>query len=111
MSDYSLLKLVASLAFILGLILTLAWLARRKGWTKHARSQPISLVGSYRIGPRHTIAVVEVSDARLVLGIAPQNVSLLHILQSDGNTHHAPIKSEPLVEKFGATLNKAMETR
>ncbi|WP_158214024.1 MULTISPECIES: flagellar biosynthetic protein FliO [unclassified Pusillimonas] len=71
---------ILALLFILALILGGAWLARRAGLIRGRSQQDIKVVSSYSLGGRGFITIVEVEDTRLVLGVTPQNISLLHTL-------------------------------
>ncbi|HBT31474.1 MAG TPA: flagellar biosynthetic protein FliO [Pusillimonas sp.] len=75
---------IVALLFILALILGGAWVARRTGLLK-TRGKPASIrvVGSQSLGGRSFISIVEVEDARLVIGITPQNITLLHTLEKN----------------------------
>lgn len=71
---------ILALLFILALILGGAWLARRAGLIRGRSQQDIKVVSSYSLGGRGFITIVEVENTRLVLGVTPQNISLLHTL-------------------------------
>lgn len=71
---------ILALLFILALILGGAWLARRAGLIRGRSQQDIKVVSSYSLGGRGFITIVEVESTRLVLGVTPQNISLLHTL-------------------------------
>lgn len=78
MTEAALLRVVGSLALIVLLILLMAWLARRSGWIRPAAARQIRVLGSHRLGTRSHITVVEVEGARLVLGVTPAQITLLH---------------------------------
>jgi flagellar protein FliO/FliZ len=69
-----------SLVLILGGFALVAWLARRYlpglGGTQGA----VKVVGATMVGPRERVVVIEVEDARLVLGVGGGQVRLLHTL-------------------------------
>ena len=71
---------VVALLFILALILGGAWLARKTGLVRGRSQHDIKVVSSYSLGGRGFITVVEVEKTRLVLGVTPQNITLLHQL-------------------------------
>ena len=80
MTDAAVLRLLASLVFIVGLILACGWLMRRAGWLRAGNGQAIKVLSSQNLGSRAYVAMVEVDDARLVLGVTANQVSLLHTL-------------------------------
>lgn len=81
------LKPILALLLILLIILAGAWLARRAGFLR-ARGNPaaIRVVGSQSLGGRSFISIVEVENTRLVVGITPNNIALLHKLESPTQT-------------------------
>lgn len=70
------------LAVIILLILACAWLARRLGFApkRGVAGQSLSVSASCQVGQRERVVIVDVEDARLVLGVTAQNISLLHAL-------------------------------
>lgn len=68
-----------SLALILGGFALVAWLARRYVPGMGAQGA-VRVVGATMVGPRERVVVVEVEDARLVLGVGGGQVRLLHTL-------------------------------
>lgn len=66
-----------SLLLVLGLIVLSAWLLRRFGGPQLRPSARLKVLGSTALGQRERIALVEVDDQRLLLGVAPGRVSLL----------------------------------
>lgn len=95
MDEAALLRLIVSLVFIVALILAGAWLTRRAGWLRSGASQPIKVIGSQSLGARAYVAVVQVDDARLVLGVTSNQISLLHTLPGD-----KPAVQTPAPETF-----------
>lgn len=76
-----LLQVSGALFGIIAFILIAAWLAKRfglAGKTAHARGLKVS--ASTSLGPRERVVIVEVEDARLVLGVTASQISVLHKL-------------------------------
>ena len=66
---------------IIAFILIAAWLAKRFGLAgKTAGARGLKVSASTTLGPRERVVIVEVDDARLVLGVTASNISVLHIL-------------------------------
>ncbi|WP_312264553.1 flagellar biosynthetic protein FliO [Rivihabitans pingtungensis] len=74
----TLLQTVLAMAVVLGVILGLAWLARRVN-PMALTGNPASLrvVSGVMVGQRERVVVVEVQGKWLVLGVAAQSVNLL----------------------------------
>lgn len=69
------------LAFIILLILGAAWLARRFGFApKRANAKTLNISASVTVGQRERVVIVDVEDARLVLGVTSQTITHLHTL-------------------------------
>jgi len=97
MTHVDTLRMIASLLGILALIFALAWLTRRTGWLRARSTQTLRLISTQSLGSRATLALVQVQDTQLVLGVTAAQVSLLHTLpatdaaqaQHDGGTGDA----------------------
>lgn len=77
-----LLKTAGALALVLGLLFCFIYVLRRWGnLVKRPASQSMmEVLSKHSFGPRHHLILVEVSGERKVLvGISPQNISLLSV--------------------------------
>ncbi|HEX2519722.1 MAG TPA: flagellar biosynthetic protein FliO [Castellaniella sp.] len=97
------LQVILALLFIVGLLLAMAWVARRSGWIRqHVNRADLKILGTLRLGARASIALVQVRDAQLVVGVTAQQITLLHTLPADvPGTRVAPAD-------FTESLNKAV---
>ncbi|MCX8956320.1 flagellar biosynthetic protein FliO [Erwinia psidii] len=93
------------LAIIILFIIACAWLARRLGFTpKRGRAgQSLSVSASCQIGQRERVVIVNVEDARLVLGVTGQHISLLHTLPP------APAEENPGAPTAPADFRQAFQ--
>ena len=80
MTEADVLRIIVSLIFVIMLILAGAWFTRRAGWLRSGKAPALRVLGAQSLGGRAYVAMVEVEDARLVLGVTPTHVSLLHSL-------------------------------
>lgn len=100
MTQAQTLQVILTLLFVLGLILTLAWLAKRSNLLRrHAKNIQLQILGTQSLGPRCSIAVVEIEGKRLVLGVTTQQITLLHNLTATEST---------ATENFADTLDKTL---
>ena len=89
-----LLQISGALALIIALILAAAWVAKRAGFAgKNAGARGLKITASTSVGPRERVVIVDVEDARLVLGVTPTNINLLHKLPP------APVDNDVVNEK------------
>lgn len=114
MNEADVLRVIVTLVFILMVILAGAWAVRRSGLGRAGNAQALRIVASQSLGNRAWVAVVEVEDARLVLGVTGQQINLLHTLPpgpppSSGSAGMAdPSSTTP---RFTAALARALKRR
>ena len=96
MEQMDLLRLSLSLVVVVILILVAAWIARRTGFMR-SNSNVIKFIAAHPLGNKSSIVVVEVENQKMVLGVSPQQVNLLHIL--------------PPSEAFETTLHSAVSAQ
>lgn len=76
-----LLQVSGALFGIIAFILIASWLAKRFGLAgKTAGTRGLKVSASTTLGPRERVVIVEVDDARLVLGVTASNINVLHKL-------------------------------
>lgn len=107
MTETALLRLAFSLVLIVLLLLALAWVARRSKWLRGTQQSGLRVLAMQNLGSRGALAIVEAQDARLVLGITAQQITLLHTLPADPSAPDIP--SETSETSFGARLGKALK--
>lgn len=75
-SAASVAQLVLGLLFVIGLILLLAWLAKRTlNLTQNTRQ--IRMIAGLPLGAREKVVLIEVGKEQMLLGVAPGRVNLL----------------------------------
>lgn len=91
-----LLQVSGALIAIIALILAAAWLVKRLGFApKRTGVNGLKISASASLGARERVVVVDVEDARLVLGVTAGQINLLHKLplQHQRKRYHRPIFS------------------
>ncbi len=68
---------------VLAFIALIAWLFKKIGIPTANKSGILKIIASANIGQRERIVLTEVDGIRLVLGVAPGHVSLLHRIQRE----------------------------
>ncbi|EKM0533096.1 flagellar biosynthetic protein FliO [Cronobacter turicensis] len=77
----SLIQVSGALTLIILFILLFAWMAKRFGFSaKTTGIRGLKLHSSLSVGAREKIVIVEVEDARLVLGVTATSITPLHTL-------------------------------
>jgi flagellar protein FliO/FliZ len=75
-----LLRTVLALMLVLAAVLTTAWFARRLRTLSGGESANLSVLGQLPLGSRERAVLISVDGQRLLVGVAPGNVRLLHIV-------------------------------
>ena len=96
---------VLALVMVIGLILALAWLAKRMpGFRGGSASSALRVVGSLALSPRERLVVVAVGDTQLVLGVGAGGTRTLHTLSEPlpvTETAGTPAFAQLLSQHFG----------
>jgi flagellar protein FliO/FliZ len=79
LSPGTMLQFALGLAAVLGLILAAGWVMKRTAIGKSAPGM-IKVLAGAAVGQRERVVLVEVGDVRMVLGVAPGQVTALHAI-------------------------------
>lgn len=106
----SLLQVLFGLGLVLAAIAGTAWLLRRYAPGQVASSGALRVVSGVMIGPKERVVLVDVGDTRLVVGVAPGQVSLLHQMPRPEETMAG--EDNPAPEgSFYARLRQTLQRR
>lgn len=86
MAEADVLRVILSLVAVVVLLLGAAWLTRRAGLLRTGNTRAIQVLGMQNLGGRGYLALVQVEDTRLLLGITATNINLLHTLDESATT-------------------------
>ncbi len=75
-----LLSLGASMIVIVGAIILLGWLYSRSRVLGGGSNDLINVVATRAVGPKERLVVVEVADQQLLVGMTPNGMRTLHVL-------------------------------
>jgi flagellar protein FliO/FliZ len=100
----ALMETAGGLLLILALIIGLGWLVRRYGRLPIAGKGIVTILGGVSLGPRERAVVLQVGDARLLVGVAPGRVQTLHVIE--GSVDQV---TEATGEAFESRLRTEME--
>ena len=91
------LKMLGSLVLVIGLIVVLFFLARKVRWrvAGPGRTARMQLVETLAIAPRRWVALVEIRDQWLILGVGQEDVRLLSQLPR-------PVEGETMERRPGS---------
>lgn len=104
------LQATLALAFIVALLLGLAWLAKKASSSKGFGQGGMKVIGSLGLGPRERVVLLEVGNEWLVIGVVPGQIRTLHRLAKGNAT---PSDSQPLAsdKPFTQWLQSVTERR
>lgn len=113
-SQWQMLWLVFSLLLVIGIIFAMALVAKRFFGAQLSSQGHIRVLAMTALGQKEKLAVVEVGDQQLLLGVTPQQITLLCQLQQPLST--AATDQSPFAKKLTSMLrNKThvedMDTR
>jgi|GEM_PF-4364697 len=115
-------KVILSLVAVLFLIAALAWLAKKLGYSGVGSVQRnMKVLDSIALGTREKAVLIDVAGKKILLGLAPGNVSSLHVFSEDECTaiqeninKKAPYDQKeskddaPLTRQFSTALNQIL---
>lgn len=106
-----LLKLTLGLVFIVLLIFALAWLMKKMQLTQHSQNGLIHIVAAISVGHRDRIALIQVGDEQILVGLTPGRMQKLHTLKSYVNPNVNPKSDKPasqhsFTEKFKQLVDR-----
>ncbi|MDH3712564.1 MAG: flagellar biosynthetic protein FliO [Gammaproteobacteria bacterium] len=84
-----LLRMSGGLLLVVALVFAAAWGVRRFGRLPTAGSGTLQLLGGIAVGQRERVVLIKAGNERLLLGVAPGRVQMLHTLAGDGEMHEA----------------------
>jgi flagellar protein FliO/FliZ len=95
---------VFALVFVVGLILALAWLAKRMPGVAGSSNRALRVVASLSLGPREKVVVVDVGGKQLLLGVGAGGTRTLHTLDAplpEAERPATPPFAQLLAQHFG----------
>ena len=82
LSSGYLLKLTLGLVAIVLLIFVLAWLMKKMQLTQFSQNGLIQIVSAISVGHRDRIALIQVGEEQVLVGLTPGRIHTLHTLKS-----------------------------
>ena len=82
LSSGYLIKLTLGLVAIVLLIFGLAWLMKKMQLTQFSQNGLIQIVSAISVGQRDRIALIQVGDEQLLVGLTPGSIKKLHTLKT-----------------------------
>lgn len=103
--DLNLATTLASLVLVIVIILFLAWVLKKMRLVGvHSNDNRLTIVKQLTLGQRERIALIQVGDEQLLVGITQHNISLLSKLEQSLIMDDVPAKD------FASQLSRLMTT-
>ena len=101
-------KMLGSLAIILGIIICLFYGLKRfrNGSVTSSHQKRMQLLGTLNLAPKRALALVEVCGQWLLIGIGTENVTLISKLEKPTETASVPSGKQGRGRHFFALLQK-----
>ena len=101
-------QVLLGLMAVLALILLMGWLLRRVGQGSLVGSQNLKIIASLSLGTREKIALVQVGEQQLLLGITP---NAINHLQTFAEPVIDPLSPTPASSDFARRLKSFMHNK
>lgn len=106
MSAGYLVKLIVVLGFILLLIFVLAWLMKKMQLTQSTQNGLIKIVSATSVGPRDRIALIQVGEEQLLVGLTPGRIEKIHTLKNCIQADQNSQQNDSFSEKFNQFMKR-----
>jgi len=107
LSSGYLLKLMLVLGLILLLIFGMAWLMKRMQLAQNSANSLIRIVSAISVGQRDRIALIQVGDEQILVGLTPGRIEKLHALKTPLKLEDAGIERQNFTNKFNQMMNRS----
>jgi flagellar protein FliO/FliZ len=106
-SSSYLMKLSFGLLVVVGLVFFLAWMVKKMQLVQSSNNGLIKIVSAISVGQRERIALIQVGEEQLLIGLTPGRIDRLHTLQKAIQTDdQSTPASSSFQQKFQQLLNK-----
>jgi len=102
---------VFTLVAIIGLILGLAWLAKRFGGLNAMGMRDMKVVSAIPVGAREKVALLDVGGTQILIGITSQNINHLHTFETAVIDTAANEKPSDFALKLQALIGDKRESK
>jgi len=99
-STSALIETLLGLLLVLAIIAFLAWLLRKTGQFQTSANSEMHIVASLALGPRERAILLQVGKEQILVGVTPQQVQKLHVLEEPINTANKQSNSSSFADKL-----------
>lgn len=102
-----LLETLLGLILVLIIIVFLAWLLRKSGQFQSSSTGDLFIISSLTLGPRERAVLLQVGEQQLLVGVTPQHIQTLHVLEKNIESN----KNTKVTPRFAERLQQMMQQR
>ncbi len=102
----NILQVILSLLLVLLVFISLVWVMRRIGTVHTGSMNNLKVIEQVSVGQRERLALVQIGEEQIVVGIAPGNVRMLHSMK-----HLVCVDDVKVRERFSERLADALKCR
>lgn len=100
-------RIAIGLILILMLIFLLAWVMKKMQLTPQSGQHLIRIISSISVGHRDRIALIQVGDEQILVGLTPGRMHKLHELKSAVDvSHHESMAPGQFAQKFSRLMDR-----
>ncbi|MEQ6886924.1 flagellar biosynthetic protein FliO [Salicola sp. Rm-C-2C1-2] len=100
------LTLGVGLIVVLAVIIFSGWIARRVQGLGGVNTQALKVVAVLSVGQKERVALVEVAEKQILIGITPQSVRTLHVFDEPVVTASQPAGSSDFARKLQQVMGR-----
>jgi flagellar protein FliO/FliZ len=79
------LRVTLAMILVLGAVMAAAWLARRLRSVSGASTSALEVLAQVSLGARERAVLIRVGERQVLIGVAPGNVRMLHVVEPSAN--------------------------
>jgi len=99
-------KLIAVMGFILLLIFALAWMMKKMQWAQNSQNGLIQIVSAVAVGQRDRIALIQIGEEQILVGLTPGKIEKLHVLKNPVDLADANEPAQKFSDKFQQLMKR-----
>ncbi len=98
-------KMVIGLMIVLGMIFALAWVAKNHMGFNASSNPELKPLAGVLVGQKERVVLVKVGDRQILIGVAPGQINLLHVIEKGDEV---VINDEPSLSPFAEKLKRSL---
>lgn len=100
-------KMIIGLVIVLIMIFVVAWLARNYMGFNPAQNAALKPLAGVLVGQKERVVLVQVGERQVLIGVAPGQINLLHVIEKGDEVSVAPVQPlSPFAEKLKRSLGR-----